>query len=322
MLKWVLQYKKPVEKEDKFHPNYKILMLAGPPGIGKTVCCCFLYWNECSLQTLAHLIAKHAKYKPIEVNASDERSAKDISSVLHDLGTLDIASFAKGNMEQYKEGKLLILDEIDGIAGKEAKSYIETLLNAAYPKKSNKTDKKGGKKKNQLVLQNPIICICNDQYAPALRDLRLRSKLFVFHKQYSGYDKVIDRLKQICKAENLQVPNRTLSDLVSRYDGDIRACLNTLQFLKKHISNNKDLSELVAEKDVKKDFFEACTQVFQKEEKKKDDNQTESSIASAMSTEAGYERLIDGCFENYPNVRYLDNNLKNVCNHNSWCKCA
>ena len=38
--------------------------MCGPPGAGKT--------------TLAHVAAKHAGYKPVEINASDERSGKSL----------------------------------------------------------------------------------------------------------------------------------------------------------------------------------------------------------------------------------------------------
>jgi chromosome transmission fidelity protein 18 len=41
-----------------------------------------------------------------------------------------------------------------------------------------------GESKNEKIgrLTRPIICICNDQYAPALRPLRQVAKIFVFEK--------------------------------------------------------------------------------------------------------------------------------------------
>jgi DNA polymerase III delta prime subunit len=42
-------------------PESKVLLLCGPPGMGKT--------------TLAHIVARQAGYRPMEINASDDRTA-------------------------------------------------------------------------------------------------------------------------------------------------------------------------------------------------------------------------------------------------------
>ena len=48
------------ELDDTDRPQQKTALLYGPPGLGKT--------------TLAHVVATHAGYKVVEMNASDDRS--------------------------------------------------------------------------------------------------------------------------------------------------------------------------------------------------------------------------------------------------------
>jgi len=46
--------------DESGRPKQKVALLHGPPGLGKT--------------TLAHVVAKHAGYNVVEMNASDDRS--------------------------------------------------------------------------------------------------------------------------------------------------------------------------------------------------------------------------------------------------------
>ncbi len=50
------------EVDENGNPKLKIALLHGPPGLGKT--------------TLAHVVAKHAGYNVVEMNASDDRSVE------------------------------------------------------------------------------------------------------------------------------------------------------------------------------------------------------------------------------------------------------
>jgi chromosome transmission fidelity protein 18 len=64
----------------------------------------------------------------------------------------------------------IILDEIDGIDGR---ASIETLVNIVKaPLKSGSAGKGKKSASHALALTRPLICVCNDQFAPALRELR------------------------------------------------------------------------------------------------------------------------------------------------------
>jgi len=146
-------------KKNTIGPEQRILLISGPPGIGKT--------------TLAHIAAKQAGYEPIEVNASDDRSKEKLLPEIQKVTQMQTVFGSK-------KPKLLILDEIDGVQNSEDRSVIAEILKMVYPKvsKSNESSEtknqpkknkaglkveKKTKKKKDNGLMRPIICICNDQ---------------------------------------------------------------------------------------------------------------------------------------------------------------
>ncbi|KAL9654406.1 hypothetical protein ABK040_010433 [Willaertia magna] len=313
-------YKKPT-----IGPEHRILLLAGPPGVGKS--------------SLAHIVAKQAGYNPVEINASDERSKEKLLP--------KIQMFAQVN-NVFGNGKpnLLILDEIDGVQNSESKSVISEILKLAYPKtapdskkegeeKQTKTSKKSvkngvviekkKKKKKDIGLTRPIICICNDHYAPGLRELRQKSKLFVFRRDDPLTDntqRIVDRLQVILKKENLlaKTPKHELINFVKDADNDIRACLNTLQFM-----SIQDLSSgklLTVTKDVKQDLFHTLHHVFKT--KRADKTRIEKykknifELYSTFSSELErVDTLLSGCFENYLNF-CSDSSMTDIADMLSW----
>ncbi|XP_014610820.1 PREDICTED: chromosome transmission fidelity protein 18 homolog [Polistes canadensis] len=135
--------------DDKGYPIQKIVLLTGPPGLGKT--------------TLAHLAAKHVGYNIIEVNASDERGPDAFRQILRSSTQM------KAVLGKDPRPNCLILDEIDGAPIASIEELIRFVQGKSSSKgKTNKlkTDKEGES------CQRPIICICNELYTPSLRSLR------------------------------------------------------------------------------------------------------------------------------------------------------
>ena len=76
------------------------------------------------------------------------------------------------NQQGDQRPNCLIIDEIDGSIAPVVNFLVDLI--AGKDKQTNKSKKKG---KKDIVLQRPIICICNDLYVPALRPLRQQALL-------------------------------------------------------------------------------------------------------------------------------------------------
>jgi chromosome transmission fidelity protein 18 len=180
---------------------------------------------------LAHIVANHCGYRPVELNASDDRSAEALRDVLsrsmgsNTLDDIGIGAFSGEKGES--KPNCVILDEIDGVDGRAPIDALIAIIRAPLQSGASSTGKK--KKKGTFAITRPVICICNDQYAPMLRELRAEAKVFVFSPPTET--RLVQRLKHVCAAEGIQHINpQALSALCQASGSDIRSAINTLQF--------------------------------------------------------------------------------------------
>ncbi|KAF2427233.1 P-loop containing nucleoside triphosphate hydrolase protein [Tothia fuscella] len=188
--------------EERVHR--KILLLTGPPGLGKT--------------TLAHVCAKQAGYEVQEINASDERSRDVVRGRIRDMvGTENV----RGSDTKTEDGKVrkagrpvaVVVDEVDGVVGGAGGGgeggFVKALIDlvALDQRNSNTTNSdtvpKKKKKGDKFRILRPLILICNDVYHPSLRPLRQSSIAEIIHIRKPPLNMVVSRMHSIFEKEGV-----------------------------------------------------------------------------------------------------------------------
>lgn len=125
---------------------------------------------------------------------------------------------------------------------------------------AGKTKAKGG----SGILRRPIICICNDIYAPSLRPLRQVAFIVTFPPLDSG--RLAERLQTIARKEKLKTDMTTLLALAEKSGNDVRSCISVLQFYancKKPLELADIMKSNIGQKDRQKGLFDIWSSVFQ-----------------------------------------------------------
>ncbi|XP_078461214.1 chromosome transmission fidelity protein 18 homolog isoform X2 [Lampetra planeri] len=312
-------------------PKYKVVLLCGPPGLGKT--------------TLAHVVAHHAGYNVVEMNASDDRSPEVFRT------RIEAATQMKSVLGASERPNCLVIDEVDG-APLAAITTLLTLVNRKDTKETGGAAPGGRRrKKDGGLLLRPIICICNDLYTPALRPLRQQAFTLAFPPTMPS--RLAQRLLEISSLQGLHVDTGVLLALCEKTENDIRSCINTLQFLQGRGQSELNIHTVqslsIGLKDQTKGLFPVWQEIFRlpRPQRKRvsrdaagelfptapwevDVGPTEGratmstgaarfhSLLHLVSANGEYEKLTQGLFENYLAARVKDPRMELVCLGTEW----
>ena len=225
----------------------KCSLLSGPPGVGKT--------------TTAYLVCKELGYDVVEMNASDTRSKKMLGESVSD--TLDTTSLAsmmgKGNENNAVTSKrVLLMDEVDGMAGNEDRGGVAELINLI---------------KNSKV---PVICMCNDRNHQKIRSLA--NHCFDLRFSRPRVEQIKASMMSVCFKEKIQIKPDALTELIIGCGQDVRQVLHHLSMVKAagggadggkmEADQAKKEAEMNKKTSVKMGPWDVCKKVFNKEDHK------------------------------------------------------
>jgi len=172
----------------KTFPKKKALILNGPVGIGKTC--------------MALALAKEFDLELFELNASDLRNRSKLDEILKP---------ATSQKSLFKKGKLILMDEADGITGSDRGGLPELLVLI------DKT-------------QHPIIITANDIWQRKFNLLRKKCQLINLKELKDEI--VLEVLIEVLEKEKVpdkEINLQTINKIAKKSRGDIRAALNDLQ---------------------------------------------------------------------------------------------
>lgn len=322
-------------------PNKKVLLVHGASGSGKT--------------TIVHMLARQMGYVVQELNAANSldtvagTEADEKGRFAHAMAalklkvynaltsnTLDLTSAPGESTEPSVKPTCLVIDEIDSsINASDIVRVISDLVASDGRSKLSDDKKKNAKSKKPFVMRRPIICIANDIYTQNSRSygpnpmdkLRPMCELVAFRRPVTSSSKhgrinvtaqksVKDLLMKVNRVEKLGLDSKEISEVFETCEGDIRACLNYMQFTSRKlgpelVASSQGESSSRARKDESVSWFHMVDEIFRRDNRLSKDENFEVMLDMIVSSEGKYSsgdslaKIIRGCFNRYLDVVHL-----------------
>ena len=232
-------------------PTKRAALLYGPAGVGKT--------------TVSEALAQERGWDLVEINASDKRSGEILSK---------IAGLASTQSTLFSKGRLILLDEVDGVNLREDHGAITTIL--------------------QIIkdTQYPLILTANDPWDPKIRPLR--EACLQIELKRLGVRDGLPLLKSILSKEGVKTTDDALRFIIDKDCGDIRSILNDIQLLSgRNRTLTMDDVNLLSGRDRTESVFEVLRVIF--------NSRTVAAARRALSiSDLDQEMLFQWIFENAP----------------------
>src|SRR6266702_2409249 len=209
-----------IESWSKGRPSRAAVLLYGPAGVGKT--------------SVTEALARERGWDLVEINASDKRSGDILAKV---------AGLASTQSTLFSKGRLILLDEVDGIKLRSEQGAGARLL--------------------QIIkeTQYPLILTANDPWDPKTRPLR--EACLQIELKRLGVRDGLPLLRNILNQEGVKSNDDTLRLILDRDRGDIRSILNDMQLLSsRHRSLTVDDVDLLSGRDRTESIFEVLRIIF------------------------------------------------------------
>jgi len=201
-------------------PTKRAALLYGPAGVGKT--------------TVSEALAQERGWDLVEINASDKRSGEILSK---------IAGLASTQSTLFSKGRLILLDEVDGVNLREDHGAITTIL--------------------QIIkdTQYPLVLTANDPWDSKIRPLR--EACLQIELKRLGVRDGLPLLKSILSKEGVKTTDDALRFIIDKDRGDIRSILNDIQLLSgRNRTLTMDDVNLLSGRDRTESVFEVLRVIF------------------------------------------------------------